>query len=243
MDREYIKNLILETIVTNIRSSKREIIKESKDFGFSLEEILQENEKHEYGMVGHYLVTMDVYELLSSGLDTVMPEMKKTVNETPHEFANRIFPLWNSIISKKYKETASTRNASLKPVYDLIDGYLLEAVKYSIVESIAECNFNHVYDGSPCLFQPDEESYKTAREEAEATNYFDDIASSTFAILRDAKHYYQTRYTYVGSEEGEPWGPNSRISETWSMSPYREFLNSNKKLLLKGKENWFSDII
>jgi hypothetical protein len=243
MNKEYIRKLVLETIMSNISSSKKDLIKESKDFGFSLEEILEEGKKHESGIVGHYLATMETMETIEIAFNIAIPEIKKTVSETPHEFANRVFPIWASIFKKKYEETAQMRSEKLKPVYDLIDGYLLEAIKYSLVESIAENNFNSVYDGRQCTFAPDEESLIKARENAANQDWFENIETSAFSVLRDSELYYQTRYTYIESEDAEIWSPSARMHATWGISPYRSFLEDNSDLLLNDGDYYFDELI
>ena len=104
---KYIKRLILETIKANINASKGELITESKDYSFTKNDVVEESMKRANGVPHLYIEAMDVYNTMKEADPQVLPLIEQTSNETPREFANRVFPAYKSVFDKKFIETIS----------------------------------------------------------------------------------------------------------------------------------------
>ena len=235
---KYIKRLILETIEANINASKGELITESKNYSFTKKDVVEESMQREGGIPHLYIEAMDVYNTMEEAEPQVLPLIAQTSNETPKEFANRVFPAYKSVFDKKFIETISPGapnrnkllNEKLFPIYKIIHGILLEAIEFACFEFISEINFEGVYDSEnpEYLFTFDDKVFEEAKEKGTARNQYDTDLENTFHVLRDDPSYYNVKYTF--SSNNNQSTPFSRLDTTFYLSPYQDFFKKNKYL-------------
>jgi len=263
---KYIKKLILETIKANISVSKDKLITESKDYLFTKEDVHREASLgHEMGIPGLYIDIMDVYNTMEEAEAKVFPLIAQTSNETPKEFANRIFPVYQAIFDKKFIELISPgapnrdkrTNEKLFPIYRIIHGILLEAIEFACFEFISEINFEAAYDETAPLFTLDNKIFEEAKEKGIARNVYDNDVHNAFFVLRDNPNYYNVKYTFAGdafsnqpntriNQGTSPSTPLYRLETTFYLSPYQTFFKNNPDLATEVDLNYgvtLSDVL
>jgi len=231
---KYIKKLILETIKANISASKDKLITESKDYSFTKDDVVRESGEREAGIPELYIEVMDVYETMKEAEPQVLPLIAQTSNETPKEFANRIFPVYKKIFDTKFIELISPGapnrdkrlNEKLFPIYKIIHGILLEAIEFACFEFVSEVNFEAAYDETAPLFTFDEKIYEEVMEKGmRARPEYDTDIQNAFYILRDDPSYYNVKYTFSNNNNKNT--PFHRLETTFYLSPYQSFFKNN----------------
>ena len=248
---KYIKKLVLETIKANISASKDKLITESKDYSFTKDDVVRQSRDADSGIPELYIKVMDVYETMKEAEPQVLPLIAQTSNETPKEFANRIFPAYKAIFDKKFIELISPGapnrdkrlNEKLFPIYKIIHGILLEAIEFACFEFMSEINFEAAYDETAPLFTFDEKIYEEAMEKGRsAAPEYDTDVQNAFHILRDDPGYYNVKYTFAGDTFSDETNPDHyalvtpglspstpfyRLETTFYLSPYQDFFRNN----------------
>ena len=237
--KKYIKKLILETIKANISASKSKLITESKDYSFTKEDVINASMEHDLGIPGIFLKAIDVYKTMEEAESEIMPLIAQTSDETPKEFADRIFPVYKKVFDKKFIETMKPKsnegmyitgiNTKLLPIYKIIHGILLEAIEFACFEFISEINFEVVYNGGaqeyPFTF--DNKIFEEIKEKTKATEKtFETDVENAFFILRDDPNYYNVKYTASRNDNLSGIG-EYRLNTVFLLSPYQDFFKKN----------------